>query len=107
MRLKKATDPDTEQLSGSNWETSTTRRYVVTLLLTYMQSTSGLPWWLSDKEFTCSVGDARDGSLIFGWEISPGRGDGNALQYFCLGNPMNRGAWWATEPWGGKESNKT
>ena len=72
-----------------------------------MQSTFGLPWWLSGKEFIYSVGDARDGSLIFGWEISPGRGDGNALQYFCLGSPMNRGAWWATEPWGGKESNKT
>ena len=27
--------------------------------------------------------------------ISPGEGNGNALQYFCLGNPMDRGAWWA------------
>ena len=26
---------------------------------------------------------------------SPGEGNGNALQYFCLGNPMDRGAWWA------------
>ena len=27
---------------------------------------------------------------------SPGVGNGNSLQYSCLGNPMNRGAWWAT-----------
>ena len=26
----------------------------------------------------------------------PGEGDGNPLQYFCLENSMNRGAWWAT-----------
>ena len=27
---------------------------------------------------------------------SPGEGNGNPLQYSCLGNPTNRGAWWAT-----------
>ena len=27
---------------------------------------------------------------------SPGEGNGNTLQYSCLGNPMHRGAWWAT-----------
>ena len=26
----------------------------------------------------------------------PGEGNGNPLQYSCLGNPMDRGAWWAT-----------
>ena len=26
---------------------------------------------------------------------SPGEGNGNPLQYSCLGNPMDRGAWWA------------
>ena len=30
-----------------------------------------------------------------GWERSPGEGSGNPLQYSCLGNPMDRGAWWA------------
>ena len=35
--------------------------------------------------------------LVFslGWKDSPG-GYGNSLQYSCLGNPMDRGAWWAT-----------
>jgi len=27
---------------------------------------------------------------------SPGEGNGNPVQYSCLGNPMDRGAWWAT-----------
>ena len=35
-------------------------------------------------------------SLIPGLGISPGIGNGNPLQYSCLENPMDRGAWWAT-----------
>ena len=31
-----------------------------------------------------------------GWEDSPGEGNGNPLQYSCLENPMERGAWWVT-----------
>ena len=34
--------------------------------------------------------------LIPGSGRSPGEGNGNALQYSCLGNPMDRGAWQAT-----------
>ena len=30
------------------------------------------------------------------WERSPGGGHGNPLQYSCLENPVDRGAWWAT-----------
>ena len=48
--------------------------------------------------------DARDAGLIPGLARSPGEGHGNPLQYSCLGNPMDRGAWglrvgcdWATE----------
>jgi len=36
---------------------------------------------------------------------SPGKGNGNPLSYSCLGNPIDRGAWWA--PWGRKESDTT
>ena len=39
---------------------------------------------------------ARDTGLIPGWGRSPGEGNDNPLQYSCLGNPMNRRAWWAT-----------
>ena len=38
---------------------------------------------------------------------SPGVGNGNLLQYFCLENPMDRGAWWATVQGGHKESDTT
>ena len=41
-------------------------------------------------------GDMRDVDLIPGLGKSPGGGDGNLLQYPCLKNPMDRGAWWAT-----------
>ena len=43
-----------------------------------------------------NAGDRRDLGLIPGWGRSPGGGNGNSLQYSCLGNPMDRGAWWAT-----------
>ena len=45
--------------------------------------------------------------LIPGSGRSPGEGNGNSLQYSCLGNPMNRGAWWATVFGGCKESDTT
>ena len=53
-----------------------------------------LPGWLSGKESACNAGDT---CLIPGLGRSPGGGHGNPLQYSCLGNPMDRGAWPATE----------
>jgi len=43
-----------------------------------------------------SAGDLRDTGSIPGSERSPGEGHGNPLQYSCLENPLDRGAWWAT-----------
>ena len=48
------------------------------------------------KNLPADAGDARDESLIPGSGRSPGEGNGNPLQYSCLENPMDRGAWWAT-----------
>ena len=45
------------------------------------------------KESTCNVGDLGS---IPGLQRSPGEGNGNPLQYSCLENSMDRGAWWAT-----------
>ena len=53
----------------------------------------GLPWWLSSKESVCNAGDSGS---IRGLGRSPGKGNDNPLQYSCLENPMDRGAWWAT-----------
>ena len=41
------------------------------------------------------AGDARAAGLIPGSGRSPGIGNGNPVQYSCLENPMDRGAWWA------------
>ena len=48
------------------------------------------------KNPLATAGDARDVGLIPGIRRSPGEGNGNLLQYSCLGNPMDRGAWRAT-----------
>ena len=40
--------------------------------------------------------NAGDVGLIPGLERCPGVGNGNSLQYSCLGNSMDRGTWWAT-----------
>ena len=39
--------------------------------------------------------NAGDSGLILESGRSPGKGNGNSLQYSCLGNPTDRGAWWA------------
>ena len=48
---------------------------------------------LNSKEYACNAGDPDS---IPGSGRSPGEGHGNPLQYSCLGNPMDRGAWQVT-----------
>ena len=57
----------------------------------------GLPRWCFPgvKNTPANTGDIRDMGLIPGLERSPGGEHGNPLQYSCLENPMDRGAWWA------------
>ena len=45
------------------------------------------------KNPSANTGDAGDVGSIPGLGRSPGGGNGNPLQYSCLGNPMDRGAW--------------
>ena len=52
------------------------------------------------EECTCSVENTGDTGSISGLGRSPGEGNDNPLQYFCLENSMDRGAWRATVPWG-------
>ena len=49
--------------------------------------------WLSGKEYACNAGDE---GLIIGLGSYPGGRHGNLLQYSCMGNRMDRGAWQAT-----------
>ena len=74
------------------------------LLVLYTQSTYyilsltyyfilGLQQWLRGQESACNAGDTGS---IPGSGRSPGKGNGNPLQYSCLENRMDRGAWRAT-----------
>ena len=58
----------------------------------------GLPGWRSGKQSTYQkyAGDIGDAGLIPGSGKSLGGGNGNPLQYYCLENSIDRGAWWAT-----------
>ena len=47
------------------------------------------------KNLPAKAGDTGDAGLIPGSGRSPGEGNGNPFQYSCLGNPMDREAWWA------------
>ena len=48
------------------------------------------------KNQSANAGDVRDADSIPGSGRLPGGGHGSPLQYSCLENPMDRGAWWAT-----------
>ena len=48
------------------------------------------------KNPSANAGDAEDAGSVSGLGRSLGGGNGNPLQYSCLGNPVDKGAWWAT-----------
>ena len=58
--------------------------------------TFGFPGGTRVKNLPVNVGDPGDMGLILGKESSPGGGNGNPLQYSCLKNSMDRGAWQST-----------
>ena len=51
---------------------------------------------MKKKKKKNSLANAGDLGLILGWGRSLGEEKASPLQYSCLGNPMDRGAWWAT-----------
>ena len=65
---------------------------------------NGFPRCLNGKEFACNAGDLGS---IPGSGRSPEEGNGYPLQNSCLGNPTDRGAWWATVHGFPKESDAT
>ena len=67
------------------------------LFLVYcMIITRGFPGGAVVKNLPATTGDIGDTGLVPGLGRSPGVGNGNALYYSCLENPMDRGAWRAT-----------
>ena len=68
------------------------------------KSKEAFPSGSDGKESICNAGDLGS---IPGSGRSPGKRNGNPLQYSCLGNPMDRAAWWATVHGVAKESDTT
>ena len=66
--------------------------YLEGKLLTKSLALLDFPGGSESKESTCNVGDLGS---IPGLGRSPGEGNGNPLQYSCLENSMDRGAWWS------------
>ena len=67
-------------------------------MISFICGIKNLKWashWLSGKESTCSAGTTGEMGSIPGSGRSPEEGHGNPLQYSCLENPMDRGAWQA------------
>ena len=60
------------------------------------EARKGFPCGSVVKNLPANAGDARDTGSIPDLYRSPGEGNGNPLQYSCLGNSIGRGAWWAT-----------
>ena len=67
----------------------------------------GFPGGSAVKNPPANAGDIRDTGLIPRSGRSPGGRYGNPLHYSCLGNSMDRGAWWARVHGGHKESDTT
>ena len=67
--------------------------YVCQLVLSLTLPPWGFPGGSEGKASACNTGDPGS---IPGSGRSPGEGNGNPLQYSCLGNPMDGGTWWAT-----------
>ena len=56
---------------------------------------AGFPGGLAVKKSACNAGATGEMGSIPGLGRCPGGGHGNPLQYSCLENPIDRGAWWA------------
>ena len=56
----------------------------------------GLPRWLNDEDSYLPSKRSRLDPWVRKIQLRKGEGNGNPLQYSCLGNPMDRGAWRAT-----------
>ena len=68
--------------------------------VTLSRTPGGLPWWLRQSRICLQCRrprfDLPDPGIKPGSGRSPGEGNGYPLQYACLENSMDRGAWWAT-----------
>ena len=64
-------------------------------IINYIYEIGGSPGDIVVKNLPANAGNTRDAGLIPGSGRFPGGGHGNPLQYSCLENPLDRGAWQA------------
>ena len=62
----------------------------------FVYTSKGFPGGAVVKNPSANAGDTRDAGLIPGSGRAPGEGNGNPLQYSCLKNLKDRGAWCST-----------
>ena len=86
---EKSDDQSRVMKPGNKWQILYCIKPVLLTLIQHM----GFPSGSAVKNAAANTGDT---SLIPGSGRSPREGNGNPLQYSCLGNPMDRRAWWAT-----------
>ena len=86
-------EPDIEQQTGSKLAKEFIKViYSHLAYLTFMQSTSWeMPVWIQHKLESRLLWEIK---ITFNMQLT-GEGNGNPLQYSCLENPRDRGAWWA------------
>ena len=78
-------------LKGNQWDRMCLRCFItLVFFMAKKPPPMGFPCGSDGKESACNVGMSIPGSTT-----SPGEGHGSPLQYSCLQNPMDRGAWWA------------
>ena len=84
--------PNSPSFSSCNSNVSFIEIYIC-LLIPRSIKTVGLPRWPGGKQSACQGRRCRDADSIHGSGRSPGGGNGNSLQYSCLGNSMKRETW--------------
>ena len=73
-------------------------------ICSYLEQVMGFPSGSDGKKYTCQCRKHRFDLWV---REMPEEGNGNPLQYPCMENPMDRGAWWATVPGVAKELDTT
>ena len=101
MSLSKlqGTVKDREAWSAAIWAVTKSRTWLSNWTTATKMNDNHSGWWVTTPGGSAvknpPAGDTGDAGSIPGLGRSPG-GNGNPLQYSCLENPMDRGAWWAT-----------
>ena len=90
IRIYQSITHNDATLKGTTWV------YILKNLPSHTQIHTQLYCQVVPVNSPANAGDTGDVDLIPGSGRSPVEGNGNPLQYSCLGNPMDRGDWWAT-----------